>query len=241
MVGGHQGLIAKGFCAVRLGQAVKAVPACLRRAVRKADLGEDMAREFTYTGNRQAGAEGLLLRALRVALSGLSWLGGIWLVALMTLICCDVIGRSFFNAPITGVAEIAAFSVIGIVSLQLPETILHNRLTRTDLIIAPLCRRFPMGGNLIEALFALAGLAVFAVTLVGSVEFLMKSIASDEFYGVQGVFTFPTWPVRLMLVIGITASAIAFLVQIIFRLASAAGASRAPEDTTAGHVEGDIQ
>ncbi len=200
-----------------------------------------MASEFTYIGSRQAGAESLWLKALRVALSGLSWFGGIWLVALMTLICCDVIGRSFFNAPITGVAEIAAFSVIGIVSLQLPETILHNRLTRTDLIIAPLRRRFPVGGNLLEALFALAGLAVFAVTLVGSVEFLMKSIASDEFYGVQGVFTFPTWPVRLMLVIGITASAIAFLAQIFFRLANTTGVGRAPEDATAAPVEGEIQ
>lgn len=200
-----------------------------------------MASEITYIGSRQAGAESLWLKTLRVALSGLSWFGGIWLVALMTLICCDVIGRSFFNAPITGVAEIAAFSVIGIVSLQLPETILHNRLTRTDLIIAPLRRRFPVGGNLLEALFALAGLAVFAVTLVGSVEFLMKSIASDEFYGVQGVFTFPTWPVRLMLVIGITASAIAFLAQIFFRLANTTGVGRAPEDATAAPVEGEIQ
>lgn len=209
--------------------------------MRKVIPGEDMASDFTYSGKPAAG--GLWLKGLGFALSVLSWLGGIWLIALMLLICCDVIGRSFFNAPITGVAEIAAFSVIGIVSMQLPETILHNRLTRTDLIITPLRHRFPVTGNLLEALFALAGFAVFTVTLIGSVEFLQKSLASNEFYGVQGVFTFPTWPVRLMLVIGITASAIAFLVQMGFRLAKAIHPETIDDDEdemSADHIEGDL-
>ena len=176
-----------------------------------------MTPETPPAGITPLSADSMWLKIIRCAFGGLSWVGGIWLMALMALICADVIGRSFFNSPITGVAEIAAFSVIGIVSMQLPETILHNRLTRTDLIIAPLTRRHPVPGHCLEAVFALAGCAVFTVTLIGSVEFLNKSLAGKEFYGVQGVFTFPTWPVRLMLVIGIAGSAIAFLVLITFR------------------------
>ncbi|WP_417771786.1 TRAP transporter small permease subunit [Stappia sp.] len=186
-----------------------------------------MTSEISQAGKTPPAArKSLPARLLAGALSALSWLGGIWLVALMALICCDVIGRSFFNAPITGVAEIASFSIIGIVSLQLPETILHNRLTRTDLVIAPLGARFPAAAGLLEALFALAGLAVFAVTLGGSIGFLEKSIATSEFYGVQGVFTFPTWPVRLMLVTGLAASALAFTVRIWVSL-TAVGRGRA--------------
>lgn len=177
----------------------------------------DVEAQETGAVHRMAGP-GLPYRLLELALTGLAWLGGLWLVGLMLLICCDVIGRSFFNAPITGVAEIAAFSVIGIVSLQLPETVLHNRLTRTDLLIEPFGRRLPRGADLLEGVFALAGLVVFAVIFYGSLGFLQKSLASSEFYGVQGVFTFPTWPVRLILVIGTGASIIAFLVRALAHL-----------------------
>ncbi|WP_212525785.1 TRAP transporter small permease [Actibacterium sp. MT2.3-13A] len=148
------------------------------------------------------------------ALHILAWLGGLWLVLLIALICADVIGRSFLNAPITGVAEIAAFSVIAIVSLQLPETVLHNRLTRTDLLIAPLGRRAPGLANLLEVLFAATGAGIFAVALYGSIALLEQSWQRHEFYGVQGVFTFPSWPVRLVLVIGLAATVAAFLVRI---------------------------
>ncbi|MCA1299732.1 TRAP transporter small permease subunit [Stappia indica] len=185
------------------------------------EAGEVGAREVgaRETGRaRPLAGPGLPYRLLELALTGLAWLGGLWLVGLMLLICCDVIGRSFFNAPITGVAEIAAFSVIGIVSLQLPETVLHNRLTRTDLLIEPFGKWLPRGAELLEGLFALAGLLVFAVIFYGSLGFLQKSLASSEFYGVQGVFTFPTWPVRLILVIGTGASIVAFLVRVLVHL-----------------------
>lgn len=189
-----------------------------------------------------AGAkEPVAMGVLRVALSALSWLGGAWLVALIGLVCCDVIGRSFLNAPITGVAEIAAFSIIGIVCLQLPETILHNRLTRTDLIIAPVHERLPALGRILEALFALAGVAVFLVIFRGSLEFYEKSLATSEFYGVQGVFTFPTWPIRLILLVGVGASAIAFLVRLAFALGWLGGTREAADLDDADHIEGDIR
>ncbi len=190
-----------------------------------------------HTGGGTSG----LMGALRLAFNALSWLGGAWLVALIVLVCCDVVGRSFLNAPITGVAEIASFSVIGIVSLQLPEAILHNRLTRTDLIIAPLHENRPLVGRILEALFAAAGLAVFLLIFRGSLEFLNKSIASSEFYGVHGVFTFPTWPIRLILLVGVAASAIALLVRFAFALGLLGGSQTSAGLDDTGHVEGGVR
>lgn len=200
-----------------------------------------MTSEAKPAAATTGGKEPILIGVLRVMLNALSWLGGVWLIALIVLVCSDVVGRSFFNAPITGVAEIAAFSIIGIVCLQLPETILHNRLTRTDLFIAPLHANLPRLGSALEALFALAGVAVFLVIFRGSLEFFEKSLAASEFYGVQGVFTFPTWPIRLILLVGVGASAIAFLVRFAFALGLLGGSREAAELDDAGHIEGDIE
>ena len=41
----------------------------------------------------------------------------------MVLINSDVIGRNLFNAPILGVPEMTSLSIVGIVFLQLADTL----------------------------------------------------------------------------------------------------------------------
>lgn len=132
----------------------------------------------------------------------LSSIGTAWIGALMLLIIVDVIGRNFLNAPITGVAEIAGRSVVAIVFLQVSAAVLQRRLTRADFVLRRLEGASPRLLSIVEAVFALAGAVIFALILWASWPRFATAWAGGEFFGVQGVFTIPTWPFRLITVVG---------------------------------------
>ncbi len=149
---------------------------------------------------------------VRLGLDALAAIGTIWTFGLMLLICADVIGRSFLNAPITGVAEIAAHSVVGIVFLQLGATIYNGRMTRADFLIERIRRAAPRLGQGIELLFLLVGAAVMVFIAQAAWPGMWNSLALREFFGVQGLFTVPTWPFRGLIVLGGAAGALAYVV-----------------------------
>lgn len=155
---------------------------------------------------------------IRLVLDALAAIGTLWTFGLMLLICADVIGRSFLNAPITGVAEIAAHSVVGIVFLQIGATIHGRRMTRADFLIERVLVWAPGLGRLLEAVFALLGAAVMAFIAQAAWPGMWNSLALREFFGVQGLFTVPTWPFRGLIVLGGAAGAVAFLALFVAEL-----------------------
>jgi TRAP-type C4-dicarboxylate transport system permease small subunit len=155
---------------------------------------------------------------VRLLLDTLAAIGTIWTFGLMLLICADVIGRSFLNAPITGVAEIAAHSVVGIVFLQIGATIYNGRMTRADFLIERLVRSAPKLGQGIEALFLLIGGVVMAFIAESAWPGMWNSIDRREFFGVQGLFTVPTWPFRGLILLGAGAGALAYLTLLLLAL-----------------------
>ena len=159
----------------------------------------------------QAAASRRSFDPVRLVLDGLASLGTVWTFGLMLLICADVVGRSFLNAPITGVAEIAAHSVVGIVFLQIGATVYNRRMTRADFLIERICRAWPRAGQGIEAAFLLLGAAVMAFIAQAAWPGTLNAMAAREFFGVQGLFTVPTWPFRALIVLGGVAGAIAYL------------------------------
>jgi TRAP-type C4-dicarboxylate transport system permease small subunit len=164
---------------------------------------------------------------VRMLLDGLAAIGTIWTFGLMLLICADVIGRSFLNAPITGVAEIAAHSVVGIVFLQIGATIHHRRMTRAEFLIERIIARLPRAGRVLEALFCLTGAVVMGFVAQAAWPGVMNSLERNEFFGVQGLFTIPTWPFRALIVLGGAGGALAyaalFLVEVRRALAPGRG------------------
>ena len=86
--------------------------------------------------------------------------GTVWTFALMLLIVADVIGRSFLSRPITGVAEIAAHSIVAIVFLQLASTIHARRMTRADFLIERFHKSAPALARALEVLFLLVGAGI---------------------------------------------------------------------------------
>jgi TRAP-type C4-dicarboxylate transport system permease small subunit len=153
-------------------------------------------------------------RAFERVLMALNGAGSLWIFALMLLICADVVGRYFFNRPIDGVTDIAATSVIGIVFLQLGAAVHGDRMTRSSAVLELLARRSPRARALVEACFLFVGALMFALVVRATWPLLVRSIERNEFFGVEGVFTFPTWPVRLIMVVGAIAVALAYLIQV---------------------------
>ena len=141
----------------------------------------------------------------------LSALGSLWIVALMLLIVADVIGRSFLNRPITGVAEVAGRSVVAIVFLQIAAAILQGRLTRSDLVLRMMNRASLRAAAFLEFLFALTAALAFALILRAAWPNLVQVWSTGEYFGVRGVFTIPLWPFRAIMVVGAALAVLAAL------------------------------
>ncbi len=141
----------------------------------------------------------------------LSAIGTAWIFFLMVLILADVIGRGAFNAPILGVPEMVQFSIVGIVFLQLPETLRTGGLTRSDVLLGALLNKRPRGGHGLLLFFHLVGALVFLVIVITTWPLMQAAFANNEFYGSTGVFTLPTGPLKVIILIGAIAMAVQFL------------------------------
>ncbi len=137
--------------------------------------------------------------------------GTLWIFGLMLLIVADVLGRNAFNHPITGVAEFAAHSVVAIVFLQMSAAVLSRRMTRSDFVTQMLLARAPALAKALGVLFALVGAAIFAAIVYATWPGMVRSWTNSEFFGVQGVFTLPTFPFWALIVFGSAVTVLAYL------------------------------
>ena len=141
---------------------------------------------------------------------GLNGLGSIVIGLVMVLMCADVFMRNAFNKPIDGVAELVAASIIVIVFLQLPGTLRHGRMSRADLFIDPYILKRPRAGKRRRAVFSVVGIFACGVIAYATRPLLSRAWGNDEFLGIEGIFTFPTWPMRLVVLGGAALAAIQY-------------------------------
>jgi len=153
-------------------------------------------------------------RAFGSLVSGMNAAGTCWIVVLMLLINAEAIGRSAFNSPIIGVIEMIEISVIGIVFLQLADSLRRGVMTRSDGLHNQVMVRRPAAGHAMGAAISLLGATFMALVLAGSVPYFLESWQRDYYIGVEGMFTAPVWPVALIIVIGIAATMIQFLINL---------------------------
>jgi TRAP-type mannitol/chloroaromatic compound transport system permease small subunit len=152
-----------------------------------------------------------LPRGLATVTRVLNAAGSVWIMALMALIVADVAGRDLFGHPIRGVTEILSLSIVGIVFLQLGDTLRAGRFTRADVLLNRLRRVRPRLAHLLLGLYNFAGAVFLAIILWASWEPLVDSIRIGEHVGAIGDFTAPTWPIRLIILVGAAVTATAFL------------------------------
>lgn len=154
------------------------------------------------------------LRAFGALVSGMNAAGSCWIVVLMLLINAEAISRSAFNQPIIGVIEMIEISVIGIVFMQLADSLKRGVLTRSDGLFNQVMRRNRAAGHVMAVITYLLGTIFMALIIWGSVPYFVDSWQKDYYIGVDGMFTAPVWPVALIIVIAVTVTMIQFMVML---------------------------
>lgn len=132
------------------------------------------------------------------ALDGLNAVGSLLIFTIMALICADVFSRNAFNMPLNGVAELVSASIVMIVFLQLASTLRHGRMAQADIFIIGFTMRHPRSGNALQMLFHMAGAWVMWVIYNGTLPVFLRAWERNQFMGIEGVFTFPVWPIRII-------------------------------------------
>jgi TRAP-type mannitol/chloroaromatic compound transport system permease small subunit len=148
---------------------------------------------------------------------GLNVIGTLLIVAIMVLVNSDVIGRSVFNSPISGVPELVSMSIVAIVFLQVAQTFRKGRLTRTEAVLGWIEKKSVRLRAFLELLFCVGTILILLQLLFASYPLFKKSWVRNTFEGTIGDFTAPIWPVKLVILIG----CVALLLQLIL---SAVGA-----------------
>jgi TRAP-type mannitol/chloroaromatic compound transport system permease small subunit len=142
---------------------------------------------------------------------GMNALGSFWILLLVLLVTSDALGRTFLNHPIEGTHEMIQISVVGIVFLQLADTIRTGRLTRSDSILGILGLRRPRVAAAMQGAFNVLGAAFMGIGLWGSVPLLKEAIDRGSYIGNDGIFTAPVWPVKTIIVVGLAVCLVQFL------------------------------
>ena len=148
-----------------------------------------------------------------IFVDGLAVLGTVLIGILMIIICTDIVARNSMGASLPLVSEVGALLLVMIVCLQLPATIRADRLARTDVFFASFREKRPAAGVVLSALFNLTGAVVLAGIAWASLSIFEKDYVNDEFIGVTGIATLPTWPFRALILLGMTVAAAQFLVS----------------------------
>lgn len=134
----------------------------------------------------------------------------IWIFAIMFLMAGDVLGRIFLNHPITGTPELVKISIVGIVFMQMPHTLLKGRHIRSEIIV----QRLKITKSIwLELLASLAGALVFIALFVASWSATVTSWEILEYEG-EGALRVPVYPIRSIILLGSALTAIIFMAQL---------------------------
>ena len=121
----------------------------------------------------------------------------------------NVIGRTFFSAPIYGTAEMVAASIVIIVFLQAGYAIRSRSMLRADFLVVLLPDKVQRA---LLAVGYLLGAAFFLMIITGGWEESIKSFIEGEYEG-EGALRVPSWPARWTVLVGSGLAMINYLVM----------------------------
>ncbi len=172
----------------------------------------------THAAGRSAAG---LLSAGRLFVITADWasrLGSVWYFALMLLVAADVAARELFSAPIRGVFEITAYSIIGGTFLQLAASQVHQRMIRADFLLQAIEVSRPTTASALETAASVVGAAIMAIAAVHSWPLLARAYREAEAVGVPGEFSFLIWPFRLVVMFCCALTCLAFCATALRRM-----------------------
>ena len=132
----------------------------------------------------------------------------IWAFGLAFLILANIIGRSIFDSPVYGTAEIVSTSIVIIVFLQVGYAIRSRSMLRADFLIIHLPESVQ---RIFLVIGYLLGAAFFLMIITGGWEESILSYIEDEFEG-EGALRVPSWPARWTVLIGSALALINYIV-----------------------------
>ena len=140
--------------------------------------------------------------------------GSLGILLLMLVINADIFGRAALDAPLAGSSEMVAFSIVGIVFLQLAHTLKVGAMTRSDALLAWIAASRPRLAAAMSCLFHLAGAALMSLVAqkIGGEFGKAWAAPGRNFMGNPASFMLPTWPLYGVMLLGIGATAIQFAV-----------------------------
>ncbi len=137
------------------------------------------------------------------------------ILALVILVNADVVGRSLFLSPISGVPEIVAMSIVAIVFLQMAHAFRMGRFTRSTAVLDGIAKRAPRLRQIIEATYIIAALYLIWVLLWATYPLFLKAWSRDTFIGTIGDFTAPVWPIKFIIIVGCAALILQLLASLV--------------------------
>ena len=148
----------------------------------------------------------------------IQWMNGagvIWVFMLMFFICADITGRTLFDFPLQGVPEIVSFSLTACVFLQLSFAVQNSRLTQVEFLFERIQKNKPRNAQGLQLFFSTAGCFIFTVIALGAWPDFSRAFRTNEFAGVESIYTFPVWPIKLVVFLGAAVAALGYLCQLI--------------------------
>lgn len=128
--------------------------------------------------------------------------------AILVVICTDVIGRNFFNTPLSWAIEGSGLFLIGGIFLAVSRVELDNNHILLDILYANYSASLKNFCDILTRSFAF--LWMLAATIRSSFEiptaFMLNESGSD--------FRYPFWPMRVIMTIGFLVLALALLCNV---------------------------
>ena len=121
-----------------------------------------------------------------------------WAFGLSFLVMANIIGRTYFDFPIYGTAEIVAASIVIVVFLQAGYAIRSRSMLKADFLVEHLPDKVQ---RTLLAIGYLLGAAFFLMIIPGGWEESIASYVEGEYEG-EGALRVPSWPGRWTVLIG---------------------------------------
>lgn len=132
-----------------------------------------------------------------------------WTFGLAFLVMANIIGRTYFDAPIDGTAEIVAASIVIVVFLQTGYAIRSRSMLKADFLVIHLPE---VVQRILLAIGYLLGTAFFLMIITGGWDESIRSFVEGEYEG-EGALRVPSWPARWTVLIGSGLAVINYLVM----------------------------
>ena len=121
-----------------------------------------------------------------------------WAFGLSFLVMANIIGRTYFDFPIYGTAEIVAASIVIVVFLQAGYAIRSRSMLKAAFLVEHLPDKVQ---RTLLAIGYLLGAAFFLMIITGGWEESIASYVEGEYEG-EGALRVPSWPARWTVLIG---------------------------------------